>query len=284
MSVSTVQNEQNGGQLIDNHAAIKDNMLAMQQALEAGGGGAGGVSAAPAAPSSDIDPFLSVGITGSKYAKGAEIAMTAMSDGAKKPGSDMMFGGGNKKGSSRFVQIHEGGISAMPTSYSDRKLMAKMMAKPDKKELADRKLAAQINGATSSVAGHSYAHGNSAVLGGGAKISGASIAALSAAPEVLSDPLLKKYQDNINTATNNLSRPSWQRINEGLAQGHADMELLANQETPEQQRLRLGQSSQSFKAMEANQSHDYVVDRNTGGFKANAPSAPSAPTPPGQSK
>lgn len=280
MSVSTVQNEQNGGQLIDNQAAIKDNLLAMQQALDAKTGGGGGtVSAGPSAPSSDIDPFLSVGITSSKYAKGAEIAMTAMSDGAKKPGSDMMFSGG-KKGS-RFTQIHDGGISAMPSSYSDRKLMAKMMAKPDKKELADRKLAAQINGATSTVAGHSYAHGNSAVVGGGAKISGGSVAALSAAPEVLSDPLLKKYQDNIITATNNINRPSWQRINEGLAQGHADMELLANQETPEQQRLRLAQTSQSFKAMEANQSHDYVVDRNSGGFK-NAPNAPSAPTPPGK--
>ena len=284
MSVSTVQNEQNAGQLIDNQAEIQKNLLAMQQALDGKTGGGGGtVSAGPSAPSSDIDPFLSVGITSSKYAKGAEIAMTAMSDGAKKPGGDMMFSGGNKKGS-RFVQIHQGGISAMPTSYSDRKEMAKMMAKPDKKELAERKLAAQINGATSTVAGHSYAHGNSAVVGGGAKISGGSVAALSAAPEMLSDPVMKKYQDNIITASNNLSRPSWQRMNEGSARGDADMELLISQETPEQQRMRLGQASQSIKAMEANQSHDYLVDRNSGGFVKNAPNAPSAPTPPGQSK
>lgn len=282
MSVSTVQNEQGGGQLVDNQAEIQKNLLAMQQALDGKSGGGGGTVSGPSAPSSDIDPFLSVGITGSKYAKGAEIAMTAMSDGAKKPGSDMMFGGGNKKGS-RFTQIHDGGISAMPSSYADRKLMAKMMAKPDKKELADRKLAAQINGATSTVGGHSYAHGNSAVVGSGAKISGASIGALSAAPEILSDPLLKKYQDNINTATNNMNSPSLQRIVEGLGRGDANAEDFARKLTPDQQRQMEVGKSQSFLAQQANQTNDVFVDRNTGGLKT-APNAPSAPTPPGQSK
>jgi hypothetical protein len=281
MSVSTVQNEQGGGQLIDNQAEIQKNAIALQQTLAAGAGGSGG--AAPAATSDTVTvagEAASKALAGKTGIAGSAFfsALTEISDSAKKPGSDMIFGTGKKKGS-RFTQIHDGGISAMPSSYAERKLMAKMAARPDKRKLADRKLAAQINGATSTVAGHSYAHGNSVVMAGGARVPGASVSALSAAPEALAAPVMKKYQDNIIVAANNLIRPSAQRINEGLAQGHADMELLANQETPEQQRLRLGNTSQSFRAMEANQSHDFVVDRNTGGFKA-----PAAPTPPGQSK
>ncbi len=270
--VDTVQNENNSGQLIDNQAAIQKNLLAMQQAVSGGasggpsmGGGAGGGGG----PSSDIDPFLSVGISGSKYAKTAEIIMTGMSDAGAKRGNGMMFSGTSKR-DSRFIQIHNGGISAMPTSYSDRKLMAKMAAKPDKKELAERKLAASINGATSTVAGHSYAHGNSAVVAGGAKVSMGSVASLSAIPNLVSDPVLKKYQDNIVTAQNNLRAPSAERINQGLALGNADAEQLANIETPEQKRLRLGQASTEFKLREANQSHDFTASRGV-----------SAPTPPG---
>lgn len=273
--VDTVQNESNSGQLIDNQAAIQKNLLAMQQAAAAmpggggGGGAAGGMSVDASRPSSDIDPFLSVGITSSKYAKAAEVVATGL-DSASKRGNGMMFSGPGKSASSRFCQIHQGGISAMPTSYGDRKLMAKMAAKPDKKELAERKLIAQINGATSTVGGHSYAHGNSAVIGGGAKVSMGSVASLSAIPNLVSDPVLKKYQDNIHIAQNNLRMPSAERINQGLALGNADAEQLTNMETPEQKRLRLGQSSTEFRQREANQSHDFSASRG-----------PSAPTPPG---
>ncbi len=272
--VDTVQNENNSGQLIDNQAAIQKNLLAMQQAaatmpgVGGGGGSAGGMSVDASRPSSDIDPFLSVGITSSKYAKAAEVVATGL-DSASKRGNGMMFSGTSKR-DSRFIQIHQGGISAMPTSYADRKLMAKMAAKPDKKELAERKLIAQINGATSTVAGHSYAHGNSAVIGGGAKVSMGSVASLSAIPNLVSDPVLKKFQDNIITAQNNLRAPSAERINQGLALGNADAEQLTNMETPEQKRLRLGQASTEFKQREANQSHDFAASRG-----------PSAPTPPG---
>ena len=271
--VDTVQNESNSGQLIDNQAAIQKNLLGMQQAAAAmggaGGGAGGGMAVDASRPSSDIDPFLSVGISSSKYAKAAEVVATGMDSAASKRGNGMMFGGTSKR-DSRFIQIHEGGISAMPTSYSDRKLMAKMAAKPDKKELAERKLIAQINGATSTVAGHSYAHGNSAVMAGGAKVSMGSVASLSAIPNLVSDPVLKKFQDNIIIAQNNLRMPSAERINQGLALGNADAEQLTNMETPEQKRLRLGQSSTEFKQREANQSHDFAASRG-----------PSAPTPPG---
>jgi hypothetical protein len=275
--VDTVQNEQNSGQLIDNQAAIQKNLLAMQQAAAtspgvaaAGGGAAGGMTVESARPSSDIDPFLSIGISSSKYAKTAEIVMTGVANSRQNPGNGMMFSGNSKRTASRFCEIHAGGISAMPSSYSDRKLMAKMAAKPDKKELAERKLIAQINGTTSTVAGHSYAHGNSAVLAGGAKISGASVVSLSAIPNLVSDPVLKKYQDNIHIAQQNLRMPSAERINQGLALGNADAEQLANIETPEQKRLRLGQSSVEFRQREANQSHDFTASRGV-----------STPTPPG---
>lgn len=274
--VDTVQNENNSGQLIDNQAAIQKNLLAMQQAAATmpggggGGGAAGGMSVEASRPSSDIDPFLSIGITSSKYAKAAEVAMIGVSNSRKTPGNGMMFSGNSKRDASRFCTIHAGGISAMPSSYADRKLMAKMSAKPDKKELAERKLIAQINGTTSTVAGHSYAHGNSAVLAGGAKVSGASVSSLSAIPNLVSDPVLKKYQDNIHIAQQNLRSPSAERINRGLALGNADAEQLTNMETPEQKRLRLGQSSVEFRQRESNQSHDFTASRG-----------PSTPTPPG---
>src|SRR6218665_12619 len=197
--VDTVQSESNSGQLIDTQAEIQKNLLAMQQALAStpgagGGGAAGGMSVAAARQSSDIDPILSVGVANSKYAKAAEIVATGLDSASKGRGNGMMFGGASKRDAqSRFCPIHKGGISAMPSSYSDRKLMAKMMAKPDKKKQAERKLIAQINGTTSGVAGHSYAHGTSAVIGSGAKVSMGSVASLSAIPNMVSDPILQKF-------------------------------------------------------------------------------------------
>ncbi len=278
--VDTVQNEQSSGQLIDNQQAIQQNALAMAQTLSQmgvqGGGGSAGVSGGQKADVAEILESTAMKSVTAKAGPAGSIFMSAMtdiSDSAKRGGgSDMMFSGGNKR--DRAIQSkYAGSDGFMPNSYSDRKAMAKDMRRPSKEELAERKLAAQINGTTSTVAGHSYAHGNSAVIAGGAKISGASIAALSAAPAILADPVLKKFQDNIVTAKNNLNSPSWARINEGLAQGHANMEQLVNQETPEQQRMRLGQSSQSYRTMVAEEQHDFAASRG-----------PSAPKPPGEMK
>ncbi|HCS22430.1 MAG TPA: hypothetical protein DIW20_01665 [Rhodospirillaceae bacterium] len=274
--VDTVQNEQAGGQLIDNQAAIQKNALAIEQTLSQmgiqGGGGGGG---AAGGPKSDVAEVLESTAMKSVTAKAGPIgsmfvtAMTDISDSSRRGGAEGMFGG-NKR--DRAIQSkYSGSDGFMPSSYSERSAMAKDARRPSKAETAERKLAAQINGATSTVAGHSYAHGNSSVIAGGAKISGASISALSAAPAILSDPVLKQYQDNIVTAKNNLNSPSWARINEGLAQGHANMEQLANQETPEQQRMRMGQASQSYKVMVAEEQNDFAASRG-----------PSAPKPPGE--
>lgn len=277
--VDTVQNEQAGGQLIDNQAAIQKNALAIEQTLSQmgiqGGGGGGG---AAGGPKSDVAEVLESTAMKSVTAKAGPIgsmfvtAMTDISDSSRRGASQDPLGGKNKR------EVHSkyaGADGFMPSGgYGERLSIAREMRRGgggDKKEMADRKLAAQINGATSTVAGHSYAHGNSSVIAGGAKISGASISALSAAPAILSDPVLKQYQDNIATAKNNLNSPSWMRINEGLAQGHANMEQLANQETPEQQRMRMGQASQSYKVMVADEQNDFAASRG-----------PSAPKPPGE--
>lgn len=254
--VETVQKENTSSQLIDNAAAIEQNAATMKEALKAGGGSVQAPAAAASGPKSDLADFVSIGINGSKYAKAAEVLMTGMADASSKRDNGMIFGGSGKgRRGSRFMQTHEGGMSAMPSSYSDRKMMDRMERRPDKKELADRKLADMINGTTSGVAGHSYAHGNSAVMVSGGKISEKGVAQLSA--------VVKLCQQNIETATNNMRMPSAERINYGLQQGHNDAELWAKGETDEQRRKRLAGTSAEFKHSNINA----------------APSAPQVPKP-----
>ncbi|MDY0009762.1 MAG: hypothetical protein RBS08_08650 [Bdellovibrionales bacterium] len=272
MSISTVQSENNSGQLIDQEAETRKNMLVIENAAKGASAG-GGSAAAPSGRSSDADAFISGGVSGSKYIKGAEFVMTVASESARKPGGDMIFGTGRKgqSNNSQFLNMSRGGgISAMPTSYSDRKMMAKMAAKkPDKDAVAKRALAAKVNGTGSTVGGASYAHGNSAVVGKGLKVSGASIATLSAAPAAFG-PDTHKAISNLNTIAHDKRHLSMDRINRDAALGYSTAEDHINRETPHMKSLRLAGTSTEFKQREAGNSHDFSAQRSV-----------SVPTPPG---
>jgi len=266
--VDTVQSEQSGGQLVDNQLAIQKSSIAIEQALSQAGvqGGAGVAAAAAGGSRSDVADVLESTAMKSVTAKAGPVgsifmtALTDLSDGAKRSPKSK----------------YAGSDGFMPSGgYGERLAIAKDIRRGgggNKKEQADRKLADKITGMTSSAAGHSYAHGNSVVMVSGGKVSGSSIAALSATPGILAESV-HKHLENINTAKQNMDKPTWARINQGAALGHADAEQLINQETPEQQRMRLGQSSQSYRQMISEEQHDFSAVRG-----------PSAPKPPGERK
>lgn len=272
MSISTVQSENNSGQLIDQDAEMRKNMLVIENAAKGASAGSG-PAAASSGRSSDTDAFISSGVSGSQFArqiKYAEVAMTVAGESARRPsGNEMIFGSSRKGQPSQFLNMSNGGgIAAMPSSYSDRKLAAKMAAKkPDKDAIAKRVLAGKVNGTGSTVRGASYAHGNSAVVGGGLKVSGASIATLSATPAAFG-PETHKAISNINTITNDKRQLSMERINHDAALGYSTAEDHINRETPHMKALRLGGTSAEFRQRESGNSHDFGA---------------RAPTPPGQS-
>lgn len=283
--VDTVQSEQSGGQLVDNQLAIQKSSIAIEQALSQAGvqGGAGVAAAAAGGSRSDVADVLESTAMKSVTAKAGPVGsifmttMTDLSDGAKRssPNALLEGGGGNKR--ERAIQSkYAGSDGFMPSGgYGERLAIAKDIRRGgggNKKEQADRKLADKITGMTSSAAGHSYAHGNSVVMVAGGKVSGSSIAALSATPGIVAESV-HKHIENINTAKQNMDKPTWARINQGAAMGHADAEQLINQETPEQQRMRMGQASQSYRQMISEEQHDFSAVRG-----------PSAPKPPGERK
>lgn len=259
MSIETVQNEQGAAntQGFDNQAAFEKNANLVED-LKKGAPDAlkqvGGAPTGGGRQDSALD-YVSpdAALSGSKAGIALKSAATVM-DQARGP--DRMGDLGRSK-DSRFMPSNGYFDDRSAIKEKTREMSKQAKSRAGKADLMER----------SNLAGASL----TASPAVGMSVQSKFASTLTAAAAYIGS-VIKKIYNNMETALDNILRPSAQRISDGLRTGDNSMELWANQETPEQQRLREGQAAISIRGMTANQSHDFFVDRNTGGFTSPKPS------------